>query len=675
MKNEDESNINKNNNLDKNTDTNDLHIKKDFNILLKDFAFFKNDILKELKNLEFKIDSQRKLNTDLRSKISSQDSKLSKMKDTLDNVTSVVNENEATTNYYKEKINKLLDFKRKNEDNCSSLDYKLRLNSEDLKNAINKYDKIIYENLIYPGVLGRDSKFRDLRELLDYVLDNIKIFSAFKDKNEVDLKTYKIKLDSMIQSINFQISGIMENANAFTLNNVTSLEKRCMDEIRNLDEKVMKIRVSNMELDNKMEKEKNKMLEEWENVKKSKDEMSELFDLSLKKLNNNNTNIQKTLDNFENRFNEIKENIASLNELYNKMIKENNEEKHDYKINSTKSDYFKSAYQFNEKSNEMKRVQSAKTFLQKYIEGNSYYDELIEKNNQKCLKHESSESSMQFLMRKYYDEGYNYIKDINIIETIEDIMNKNNPLHERVRINRTMNPSPVNQINSNHSKYKQDEQLNDFEFNNAKRAVGKIKKNSPNKKFILLKDGNVEDNKIYINNKKNKSKSKEADKKIVQPEKFPENFMDKSRLAKLKILSNISFLYDDIKKKQFPKIENNEVHKNEELFLKTGKIDKSIKNKMNQLKQNENNIIPILKNTNINKPKTKKIKNRVNSSEIIQHNNIKEENKDISIYKIKENNQELMLDKNKKLDNLLKTRKSHENIKKPTFKLKLEKNQ
>ena len=41
---------------------------------------------------------------------------------------------------------------------------------------------------------------------------------------------------------------------------------------------------------------------------------------------------------------------------------------------------------------------------------------------------------------------------------------------------------------SNHSKYKQDEQLNDFEFNNAKRAVGKIKKNSPNKKFKLYQE-------------------------------------------------------------------------------------------------------------------------------------------------------------------------------------------
>ena len=40
MKNEDESNTNKNNNLDKNTDTYDSNIKKDFNFLLKDFAFF-----------------------------------------------------------------------------------------------------------------------------------------------------------------------------------------------------------------------------------------------------------------------------------------------------------------------------------------------------------------------------------------------------------------------------------------------------------------------------------------------------------------------------------------------------------------------------------------------------------------------------------------------------------
>ena len=138
---------------------------------------------------------------------------MSKIRDTLENVTSLVNDTEATTNYYKEKINKLMDFKRKSEDNYSSLDYKLRSNTEELKDAIDKYDKVIYEFLKNPSFLGREIKFKNLPELFDYVLNNIKIFSVFKDKSEFDLKSYKVKLDSMIQSINLKISGIMENAN------------------------------------------------------------------------------------------------------------------------------------------------------------------------------------------------------------------------------------------------------------------------------------------------------------------------------------------------------------------------------------------------------------------------------------------------------------------------------
>ena len=672
MKNEEKSNpnTNKNNNLDKETDAYDSNIKKDFNFILKDLAFFKNDILKELKNLEFKIDSQKKLNTDLRSKISNQDSQLSKIRDTLENVTSLVNDTEATTNYYKEKINKLMDFKRKSEDNYSSLDYKLRSNTEELKDAIDKYDKVIYEFLKNPSFLGREIKFKNLPELFDYVLNNIKILSVFKDKSEFDLKSYKVKLDTMIQSINLKISGIMENANSFTINTVTQVEKKCMDEIKNLDEKVMKIRVANFELTNQFEKVKKEIFEESENMKKSNKEMSELLDLSLEKINNNNINMQKTINNYENKLNEIKENITSLNELYNKFKKENNEEKHDNKNNNsnnnTKSDYFNNPSQFFEKSREMKRIQSAKTLLQKYIEGNTFYDELIESHNQKCLKHENSESSVEFMMKKYYDEGYDNIKDINIIESIRDKNNKNNPLNERVRMNKTMNPSEINKDNSNHFKNK-DEQLNENEIKNSKRAHNKLKNDSKNNKIRLIKN-------VIYNNKRSKSKSKEDYKKIVQPE-FSENFLNKSRLAKLEVLSNISLLYDYEEHNQFPKIESDEVHKNDELFLKAGKNDKNFKNKMDQLKPKEINIIPIIKNKNINKQKTKKIKNRLNSSAIIRHNNIKESNKNISAHNIHGNKQEMFQEKDKRLINFLNKRKSNENIKKSELKPKFKKNQ
>ena len=151
--------------------------------------------------------------------------------------------------------------------------------------------------------------------------------------------------------------------------------------------------------------------------------------------------------------------------------------------------------------------------------------------------------------------------------------------------------------------------------------------------------------------------------------------MNKSRLAKLEVLSNISLLYDYEENNQFPKIESDEVHKNDELFLKAGKNDKNFKNKMTQLKPKEINIVPIIKNKNINKQKTKKIKNRLNSSAIIRHNNIKEMNRNISVYNIHANKQELFQEKDKRLVNFLNKRKSNENIKKSELKPKFKKNQ
>ena len=41
-------------------------LKKDINFFTKDFLFFKNDMLKELKNLDFKLEVQKRLNTELK---------------------------------------------------------------------------------------------------------------------------------------------------------------------------------------------------------------------------------------------------------------------------------------------------------------------------------------------------------------------------------------------------------------------------------------------------------------------------------------------------------------------------------------------------------------------------------------------------------------------------------
>ena len=663
MKDEQNSITNENSSSEKITNLNPTQVKKDFNFFTKDFLYFKNDILKELKIIDLKLESQNKLNSELKNTISLHDTKIGKLHNKLDSILNVINVKEAATNYYKEKIDILMDFKSKNERSWDSLDYKIQSNSEKIKNAINKYDKIIYDNLEYPGTIGRD-KFKNFHELIDYILNNIKIFSLFKEKNEVDLRTYKVKLESIIKSINCEISGIIRNANSFTISNLKELENKCLNEVKTFNEKLMKLRVENLQLINNFENEKNQTFGRWNDVKNMKKELNELIESSIQKLNTSNNSIKETLDNYEKQFNEIRNDITSMKDLIGKIKFANNKDKPDNKIKIEKSDYFKTISPVNKKDIEVKKVQGEKSILQNYIEGNSFYQDLIEQNSLKCKQHEKSESSIKLMLRKYYDEGYNNIKDININKTLENIIKKNT-LTERYKMNNSMNSTPKANINSNKIKQKLEGfQSCDNKLRNVKQYLYKNVENSLNNKFISS-------NNNY--NKKNKTKSKDADKRILYQDKFTETFKDKSRFTKLKQLSSLSFLYDDIKNKKFPKIEINKIDE------KLEGTDKIIKDKLEKLKFKEHSIKSGFKNVSHIQPKTQKIRHRINSSEIISHHynkvyiNIKENNKVNSLNNINMNNQHFS-EKDKKLEEKLKKkRKSSESIKKSTFRLKSEK--
>ena len=196
------------------------------NLFSTDFLYFKNDILRELKEINNKFENQKRLNTHIKDLISSQDINLVKYNNRLENISNILNDKKAKTDYDTEKIKELIDFKTKIESDLAAFDCKIKLNSEELKCAINKYDKVISDNLVLPGIVGKDTKFKDCRDLFEYVLNQIKIFSSYKDRNSIDLKTYKTKLDSLVNSLNYQISSITGNANSFTTANMKIVEKK-----------------------------------------------------------------------------------------------------------------------------------------------------------------------------------------------------------------------------------------------------------------------------------------------------------------------------------------------------------------------------------------------------------------------------------------------------------------
>ena len=187
------------------------------------------------------------------------------------------------------------------------------------------------------------------------------------------------------------------------------------------------MRVDLVEMIQNFQKDKNKILEEWESLKNMKQDLIELIESSNNKEKIWKNQTQESLDNFEMQISELKNTINTLHKIkkdnnknynynQNHMIKS---DKTEPKINNNeKTDIFILHFSNNEKNaknekndkseknNIAKRVQSSKTFLQNYIEGNSLYQELIKQNSLRCEKHknDTSEQSMHLIMRKYYDE-------------------------------------------------------------------------------------------------------------------------------------------------------------------------------------------------------------------------------------------------------------------------------
>ena len=78
--------------------------------------------------------------------------------------------------------------------------HEIRINTliNDLNKAKIKYDKIFIDNLTVPGYIGEYSQFKTLRNYIEHNISTVTMLISNKEKNEIDLKSYKDKLESII---------------------------------------------------------------------------------------------------------------------------------------------------------------------------------------------------------------------------------------------------------------------------------------------------------------------------------------------------------------------------------------------------------------------------------------------------------------------------------------------
>ena len=176
----------------------------------QDYLQFKNDVLKDLRNLERKIIEQIKTKYDF------YDSALSEF---LKKIEKLEIENSASTTSLieiKSKLNVFNDFYtfRQNIDNrIYNHEMRIKISLDEINRIKTKYDKIIDDNLRIPSIIGSTSKYKNLRDYLNYVNGEIpkirceteeqkKIISDVKKHFDIFPKTMVNMVDSSARQCN-----------------------------------------------------------------------------------------------------------------------------------------------------------------------------------------------------------------------------------------------------------------------------------------------------------------------------------------------------------------------------------------------------------------------------------------------------------------------------------------
>ena len=274
-----------------------------------DFIYFKNELLKDLKEIESKINDKVKTTLEKNEeKILSIDTKINLCREKILELSSIINSDKSQS----ENINKLIIFKSKTEDKISLYDKKIKELKDYLNESIYSMNKSINENINYPGIIGINSKFPNFHAYIDFVISNINNLNSFKEKMvALDIKNYKNNLDKIMKSYKIQIDSFMNSTKNLNTENLLVCDNKISD--------LFKL------FENKLDEEKNLLKKNIEEISEKYNKMN----LNVENIKNEfNDKIGKNKDENEKKF----EKLNLLNEKYlndidilNKKIEENNE--------------------------------------------------------------------------------------------------------------------------------------------------------------------------------------------------------------------------------------------------------------------------------------------------------------------------------------------------------------
>ena len=309
---------NKNNNI-KNDEQNQINILfEKQNLSVKtDILFFKEDILKELKNIKqdlyakfnnISIDSQEKYD-----RISSKNNELSKKMESISSIIGTQILNNSTN-----EINSKDREKEKEEIKRELLSNRIKIEGlqEELKIHKENYNNIIKENIIYKGIIGNGCKYKNMHQFFDYIILNINNLNNFKDKKILDNKLYEYKIENMLDKLNSQANSIIENCKIFTNESLKKFEEKINNDLKLYDSKLLELRIENIDYSKKVEQRIKELDELFNKIISIKNEININNEKAINEIRESNDKTKILFNSYENEFKSIKDHFNILSDFF-----------------------------------------------------------------------------------------------------------------------------------------------------------------------------------------------------------------------------------------------------------------------------------------------------------------------------------------------------------------------
>ena len=424
------------NNNSKKIDQNPKRFTEPNLITQTDLIYFKNQTLKDLKEIEANILSKVKAKTD------QYDTKFTQMETKINIYSTKITELSQSINSEKnnvEKIDKLYEFKSSSEYKTSKLETRLKEISENFSEEIHSMKKIINESINYPGVIGPKSKFNDFRAFIDYLIKSISSINVFKDKmSAFDIQSYKTNLDKIIKSYKTEFDRYMSSSknlvsDTFVVfdNKVAALFKTFEDKLeneknllqKNIDEMNININSLKNELIFKIGIHDDENEKKLLNLNSKYDKYFSDIDLIHKKLEETDDNIKKIFNDYDDKIKEQENKFSSkLNNLLSALNYTNNS-----------STNFLNNYKSIETSNPLRDFGSVKSKIKNYIEGDISLNNtlsnrdirIIKRQNTPAINSNNGSDINDKSIKRFDKESIPYINNIKLINFYNEAVKNN----------------------------------------------------------------------------------------------------------------------------------------------------------------------------------------------------------------------------------------------------------